>query len=60
MATGPICASIFYYIGGYTLPFFVAGLGNAICMPFVYYLKLQEQDDAEAPDFLKVFFSFVK
>ncbi len=57
VATGPLCASIFFYIGGYSLPFFVCGIAILACIPFIYKLELPEEEEGEVPAFMNVFFN---
>ena len=59
IAVGPICASIFFYLGGYSLPFYVVGVSILICLPFINNLQLQEEDEGEAPQFMTALFDFV-
>ena len=60
IAIGPLCASIFFYIGGYTLPFYVCGILMLSTIPFIYNLQLPEDEEGEVPQFMTALFDFVK
>jgi hypothetical protein len=54
-----MCASIFFYVGGYALPFLVVGLAIFSCIPFIYQLELPDDEEGEPPQFLKAFLDLV-
>lgn len=55
---GPICASVFYFIGGYTCPFIVCGLAIYGCIPFIYNLNLPDDEEGEVPPFMTALMNF--
>jgi MFS family permease len=59
IALGPICASVFFYIGGYSLPFYVVGVTILVCLPFIQNLQLQEEEEGEAPQFMTALMNYV-
>jgi hypothetical protein len=52
IAIGPLCASIFYYIGGYVLPYVVCALAILICIPLLNNLNLSDDEEGEVPQFM--------
>ncbi len=52
IAIGPLCASIFYYLGGYVLPYVVCGLAILICIPLLNKLNLSDDEEGEVPQFM--------
>ena len=60
IAIGPICASFFFYIGGYVLPFLVCGLTIFLCIPLLNNLDLAEDEEGEVPQFMTALMDFVK
>jgi hypothetical protein len=59
-AAGPAFASLFYFIGGYTIPFLVVGLLILACIPFIFTINFpNESDDTEEIHFFKALMNFV-
>ncbi len=55
LAIGPIGASIFYSLGGYSLPFFAFGAIMFICIPALSTIEITEaSSEEEQPNFLYV------
>jgi hypothetical protein len=60
LVIGPGCASFFYFMGGYSLPFYVVSLAIGVCIPYI--LKLQfppDEEEGEQLEFIKSLFDFV-
>ena len=47
LSLGPLCSSVLYYIGGYSLPFIVLGLVLYISVYFTYLISKTEKVDSE-------------
>ena len=45
VAIGPLLGSFFYYLGGYSLPFYVLGLALFISVYLIHYLQLPIDDN---------------
>ena len=45
VSTGPLLGSFFYYLGGYSLPFYVLGLSLFISVYLIHYLQLPIEDN---------------
>jgi MFS family permease len=60
LAIGPTCASFFYYIGGYKLPFCFCGLCMLACIPMIYCLHLPDDENSESPKVFSSLFDMVK
>ena len=60
IAVGPLCASIFYFIGGYMLPYVVCGVIILVCVPLLNNLNISEVEEGEVPSFLIALWNPVK
>ena len=59
LALGPICASLFFHIGGYTLPFYVVAITIYLSLPCIYFLELPQEEETESPKFFKAMLKIV-
>ena len=60
VATGPLLGSFFYYLGGYSLPFFILGLSLFISVFLIHYLNLPIEDNNEENNFSFIQLMFKK
>jgi hypothetical protein len=43
---------MFYYIGGYVLPYVVCGITILVCIPLLNKLNLPDDEEGEVPQFM--------
>ena len=60
VATGPLLGSFFYYLGGYSLPFFILGLSLYISVFLIHYLSLPIEDNNDENNFSFIQIMFKK
>lgn len=60
VATGPLLGSFFYYLGGFSLPFFILGLSLFISVFLIHYLNLPIEDNNEENNFSFIQLMFKK
>ena len=60
VAIGPLLGSFFYYLGGYSLPFFILGLSLFISVFLIHYLNLPIEDNNDENNFSFIQIMFKK
>ena len=61
LSIGPLCASVFFYLGGYPLSFYVFGSIMLLSIMSLTFIDINESNDEEeeTPNFISLIFDKV-